>query len=146
VLGGQTISRASSALLLGFSDQVFVGGMHLLEPALALMLVPSPQLLDQRALDVLSRLAGRRVVAGALGRGVPTEPAPGVRGSWSHDPSLDGEWASIALSPSTAVAVLARQVSGTESQFEFGVTHDRRRIIAAARCIMRRLGPRPDKK
>jgi hypothetical protein len=144
VLGGRTISRAGTELLLSFSDQVFVGGMHLLEPALALMLVPSPELLDQRALDVLSRLARRRVVAGALGRGVPPEPAAGVRGSWSHDPLLDGEWASIALSPSTAVAVLARQIPGTKSQFEFGVTHDRRRIISAARCIMRRLGPRPD--
>ena len=144
VLGGHTISRASIELLHSFADQVFIGGMHLLEPALALMLVPRPELLDQRALDVLSRLARRRVVTGAIGRGVPPEPAPGVRGSWAHDPLLDGEWASIALSPSTAVAILARQVPGTKPEFEFGVTHDRRRIISAARCLMRRLGPRPD--
>ena len=69
-----------------------------------------------------ARLARRRVMAGALGRGVLPEPAPGVRGSWVHDPSLDGAWASIALSPSTAVAILAQQVPGTKSQFEFGVT------------------------
>jgi EAL domain-containing protein (putative c-di-GMP-specific phosphodiesterase class I) len=144
VLGGHTISRASTELLHSFADQVFTGGMHLLNPALALMLVPSPELLDQRALDVLSRWAGRRVVAGAVGRGVPPEPAPGVRGSWVHDPLLDGEWATIALSPSTAVAILAREVPGTKSQFDFGVTHDRRRIISAARCLMRRLGPRAD--
>jgi EAL domain-containing protein (putative c-di-GMP-specific phosphodiesterase class I) len=144
VLGGRTISHASTELLVSFSDQVFIGGMRLLEPALALMLVPRPELLDQPKLDVLSRLARRRVVTGALGPGVPAEPAPGVRGSWAHDPLLDGEWASIALSPSTAVAILAREVPGTKSQFEFGVTHDRRRIISAARCLMRRLGPRPD--
>jgi len=145
-LGGHTISHASTEFLYSFANQVFTGGIHLLDPALALMLVPSPELLDRRALDVLSRWAGKRVVAGALGRGVPAEPAPGVRGSWVHDPLLDGEWASIALSPSTAVAILARLIPGTKSQFEFGVTHDRRRIISAARCLMRRLGPRPDEK
>ena len=43
VLGGHTISHASTELLHSFADQVFIGGMHLLDPALALMLVPSPR-------------------------------------------------------------------------------------------------------
>jgi hypothetical protein len=37
--------------------------------------------------------------------------------------------------------VLARQIPEAASQFEFGVTHDRQRIIPAARCLLRRLGP-----
>jgi hypothetical protein len=28
-------------------------------------------------------------------------------------------------------------------QFDFGVIHDRRRLIAAARCLLRQLGPQP---
>lgn len=143
-LGGRTISRASTDLLLSLTTEMFVSGMHLLEPALALLLVPSPELLGNDTLQLLSRMAERRVVAGALGPGVPPEPAPGVRGSWTHDSTLDGEWSMIALSPSTAVAVLAKQIPGTKSRFEFGVTHDRRRIVSAARCLLRRLGPRPD--
>ena len=141
VLGGRTISHATAELLLSYSDEILVNGMHLLEPALVIVLVPYLDLLERQGLKVLAQLARRRVVAGALGRGVPAEPAPGVRGSREHDPSLDGEWATVILSPSTAVAVLARQEPGTGSRFEFGVTHDRQRIVSAARCLLRRLGP-----
>jgi hypothetical protein len=77
------------------------------------------------------------------GAGVPPEPAPGVRGSSKHDPALDGEYAVIAISPSTAVAVLARQTDSTKSDFYFSVIHDRPRIVCAARCLLRELGPEP---
>jgi hypothetical protein len=140
VLGERTIGHASAELLLSLTHQIF-SATRLLEPALIIVLVPYPDLLDQQTLRGLSRLARKRVVTGALGRGVPAEPAARVRGSSAHDPSLDGQWAMTVLSPSTAVAVLARQISGTGSQFEFGVTHNRQRIISAARCLLRRLGP-----
>jgi len=143
-LRGRMISHASSAeLLVSLGNEIFKHGLHLLPPALVIMLDPGPELLDPSVLPVLARLARRGVVAGALGPGLPPEPAPGVRGSWEHDPVLDGELAVIALSPSTAVAMLARRIPGTDSQFQFGVIHDRQRIIGAARCLLRRLGPRP---
>ena len=41
------------------------------------------------------------------------------------------------------IRIVARRAPGTDSQFDFGVTHDRRRIIPAARCLMRQLGLRP---
>jgi EAL domain-containing protein (putative c-di-GMP-specific phosphodiesterase class I) len=144
-LRGQTISHASAELLVSLCNEVFVHGLHLLSPAMVIMLDPGPDLLDPNALRVLARLARRGVVAGALGPGLPSEPAPGVRGSWEHDPLLDGQLAVIALSPSTAVAILAQRMPGTDSQFQFGVIHDRQRIISAARCLLRRLGPRPRK-
>jgi hypothetical protein len=141
-LGSRTTSCATAELIHSLADEIFTSGMRLMEPALAIVLVPYPDLLDHRTRQVLFHMARQRVVAGALGAGVPGEPAPGVRGSWEHDPSLDGEWAMIALAPSTAVAVLARQLPGTGPRFEFGVTHERHRVISAARCLLRRLGPR----
>jgi EAL domain-containing protein (putative c-di-GMP-specific phosphodiesterase class I) len=144
VLGGRTISHASAEVIHALSHEIFTSGVHLLEPALTIVLVPSPEFFNRTVRQVLAQSARRGVVAGALGPGLPGEPAPGVRGSWEHDPSLDGEWARIALSPSTAVAVLARQLPGTGSLFDFGITHDRQRVISAARCLLRRLGPRVD--
>ena len=143
VLGRRKISRAPADVLLALAHEIFHHGLHLLPPALVVMLVPRPELLTPHALRVLSQLARRGIVAGLIGAGVPPEPAPGVRGSWEHDPALDGEYAVIAISPSTAVAVLARRADGTDSEFEFGVIHDRQPIVCAARCLLRKLGPRP---
>jgi EAL domain-containing protein (putative c-di-GMP-specific phosphodiesterase class I) len=142
VLGEQTISHAGMEILSSLSRAIFTSGRHLLEPALVMVLVPYPELLDEQRLTMLSRLARHHVVVGALGRGMAGDPAPGVRGSWEHDPSLDGQLAVLSLSPSTAVAMLARQDARDGSRFAFGLTHDRQRIIAAARCLLRRLGPR----
>jgi EAL domain-containing protein (putative c-di-GMP-specific phosphodiesterase class I) len=143
VLGRRPISRMPADVLLALGHEVFLHGLHLLPPALVVMLVPDPSLLTPRALRNLGRLARRQVVTGVMGAGVPSEPAPGVRGSWEHDPSLDGQYAIVAVSPSTAVAVLARQTHRDPSEFEFGLIHDRQRVVCAARCLLRKLGPQP---
>jgi hypothetical protein len=140
-LGGQTISHASTELLISLGHEIFIRGMHHLDPSVVIALVPDPRLLDH---DIMDQLAHRGVVSAALGPGVPPAPAHGVRGSWRHDPALDGEWATVVLGPHCSVAIMARRLAGTDSQFEYGVTHDRHQVISAARCLMRNLGPRPD--
>jgi EAL domain-containing protein (putative c-di-GMP-specific phosphodiesterase class I) len=142
-LGRQAISCAPADLLRSLADEVFRHGLHLLPPALLVMLVPGPEMLTKYSMHVLGQMAHREVITGVIGAGVPPEPAPGVRGSWEHDPALDGQYAVIAVSPSTAVAVLARQTHSTRSDFYFGVIHDRPRITCAARCLLRKLGPQP---
>jgi hypothetical protein len=117
--------------------------LHLQPPALLIVLVPDPETLTDHHLRVLSQMARRQVITGVIGAGMPPEPAPGVRGSQKHDPALDGQYAVIAVSPSTAVAVLARQTHSTEPDFYFGIIHDRPRITTAARCLLRQLGPQP---
>jgi EAL domain-containing protein (putative c-di-GMP-specific phosphodiesterase class I) len=143
VLGGQPISFAPRDLVLSLADEVFRHGLHLQPPALLVMLVPDPEALTERQLRALSELAGHQVITGVIGAGIPPEPAPGVRGSHRHDPALDGQYAVIAVSPSTAVAVLARRTHSTSPDFYFGVIHDRPRIMTAARCLLRQLGPEP---
>ena len=143
VLGGQPISRAPRDLVRCLADEVFRHGLHLQPPALLLVLVPDPEVLTKHHLRALSEMARRQVMTGVIGAGMPPEPAPGVRGSQPHDPALDGQYAVIAVSPSTAVAVLARQTLSTQPDFYFGVIHDRPRITTAARCLLRQLGPQP---
>jgi EAL domain-containing protein (putative c-di-GMP-specific phosphodiesterase class I) len=142
-LGGAPIGRAPRDLLLSLADEVFRHGLHLQSPALLIMLVPDPEALTKNNLRVLTQMARRQVITGVIGEGMPPEPAPGVRGSQKHDPALDGQYAVIAVSPSTAVAVLARQAHSTQPDFYFSVIHDRPRITSVARCLLRHLGPEP---
>jgi EAL domain-containing protein (putative c-di-GMP-specific phosphodiesterase class I) len=143
VLGGQPIGLAPRDLLLSLADEIFLHGLHLLAPALLIVLVPDPEALTEQQLRALSQLAGHQVITGVIGAGMPAQPAPGVRGSQKHDPALDGQYAVIAVSPSTAVAVLARRSRSTQPSYYFAVIHDRPRITTAARCLLRQLGPEP---
>jgi EAL domain-containing protein (putative c-di-GMP-specific phosphodiesterase class I) len=143
VLGRRPIGRAPAGLLHSLADEVFLHGLHLLPPAIVVALAPSPEMLTQADLRNLGQLARRGVIVGAIGPGVPPEPAPGVRGTSDHDPALDDQVAVIAVSPSAAVAVMARQTHVTHSEYEFCVIHDRPRIICAARCLLRKMGPSP---
>jgi len=143
-LAGRTIGRANAEILIPLARQVAHGGVELIEPALVIVLVPRPEVFTAADQQRLAELARRGVITGALGPGLPVEPVAGARGAHSPDPTFAGEWAVVALSPSSAAAMLARTVPGTASQFEFGVTHDRTRVIAAARCLLRRLAPPPE--
>jgi EAL domain-containing protein (putative c-di-GMP-specific phosphodiesterase class I) len=141
-LVGRPTHRATAEFLRPFSHQVAFGETDLAEPALVIQLVPDPDLFGPAERQALTRLAGRGVIAGVLGPGAFGVSVPGVRGAPVHESVLDGQWALLALSPSSAGAMLARAVPGT-AEFEFGVTHDRRRVVVAARCLLRRLGPLP---
>ena len=140
---GKPISCAPRNLLCSLADEVLRHGLHLLPPALLVMLVPDPDMLTEHHLHILGHMARRQVITGVVGAGMPPEPAPGVRGSRKHDPALDGEYAVIAISPCTAVAILARQSRSSQSEFYFGIIHDRPRVTTAARCLLRELGPQP---
>jgi hypothetical protein len=142
-LQGWSIGQAEPPLLIRLSHQVAYREVPLREPALILILVPEPDLLTAGDRGRLADMARRGVVTGALGPGLPTPPAQGVRFAPVHDAELDGEWAVVTLSPGTSSALLARRLPGSEARYEFGVTHDRRRVVSAMRCLLRHLGPLP---
>jgi len=140
-LDGRSTGRADLAYITALSRHLAERAAELTAPALSLLLLPDPRLLTAADRTRLALFAQRGVVTGALGPGLPDPPATGVRGARSHDRTLDGHWATLTLSPGTASAMLARSVPGGVDEFEFGVTHDRRRVVAAARSLLRRLGP-----
>ncbi|GAA1883243.1 hypothetical protein GCM10009687_59470 [Asanoa iriomotensis] len=140
VLEERTTGRADIAYVNALSRHHADRAAELTAPALSLLLLPDPGLLTEADRARLARFTQRGVVTGALGPGLPDPPAAGVRGARLHDPALDGQWVALTLSPGTASAMLARVVPDGSDTFEYGVTHDRRRVVAAARCLLRRLG------
>ena len=90
------------------------------------------------------RLARRLPFVAALGVGLATTPAIGVRGAaLREDDPLRGEWAVIALSPHYAGALIARDLGDDgprlERRFEYAVTHDRPLVTTAALTTMNRV-------
>lgn len=139
---GRPTSRATARLLHPVGLQVAYDGVDLIESATLLALFPDPHMFGSTEYNRFSRLARQGVLAGVLGPGIAAHPGGGIRGGQlDPDDALNAEWAIVGLSPHTAGAMLARAIPGTRSEFAFAVTHDRRRVIAAARCLLRRLGP-----
>src|SRR5262249_6560760 len=103
--------------------------------------VPDASMFAESERRRYASLANRGATTAVLGPGVPVEPGDGIRGVGLRDAQpLDGDWAVVALNPSAAGAVLAH-TANRAGEFDFGVTHDTERVIAAARCLFRRLGP-----
>ena len=85
-------------------------------------------------------------LVGALGVGMPVEPARGVRGAnLAPDDELAGEWTVVVVGSHYAGALIAKDCGDTgperDRRFEFLVTHDRALVLDAARSLMSRLVP-----
>lgn len=144
-LEGHLTGRATASLLIPLSQQMEFCGIDTPGPALLIEHLPDAQLFGPAERHRLARSAQRGVTTAVLGPGVPVEPGDGIRGiGQRREPELVGQWAVVTLSPCSTAAMLARASNDAASVFEFGITHDTQRVIAAARCLFRRLGaPEP---
>ncbi len=144
-LEGRVLGLASVDLLISLTQQLgsYDGLAHV--PALHLLHVPFPELFGAAERDRMTTLARRGVMTAVLGPGIPNEPGQGIRGAgFRREPALVGEWAVITLGPCAAEAMLARSIPSNTRVFEYGITHNRTRVIAAARCLLQRMGrPQP---
>lgn len=92
------------------------------------------------------RLAAEIGFVAAIGRGLPDEPVPGVRGAdLQADDRLHDEWDIIVLAPHFSAALLARDLGDSgpdlERRFEFALTYDRDTVSAAAESLLSRVAP-----
>ena len=141
VLGGGMTGRASADLLTPLCRRIESSIEPAPAPALLIAHVPDPGLFGDSERHRYARLAHRGATTAVLGPGIPVEPGDGIRGvGLRHPEPLDGDWAVVALNPSSAGALLAHVAGDDAQHFEFGVTHDTERVITAARCLFRRLG------
>lgn len=91
-----------------------------------------------------AELARRSAFTAALGIGLGTEPAPGVRGiSLDEDDSLVGEWDIAVLGPHYSGALVARDLGDTgpdrERRFAFALTFERALVADVAAALISRL-------
>ena len=141
-LGGIVNGRATETILGPLSRDLEPCVTNLAGPALYICLLPDPALFRPDDRRRLAGLAEQGVLTAVLGPGLPTQLGGGIRGAGLRgEPDITNEWATVVLSPCSAGAMLARaDVESDPTEFEFGVTHDVQRVIAAARSLFRRLG------
>jgi EAL domain-containing protein (putative c-di-GMP-specific phosphodiesterase class I) len=136
--------RGDKRLLLALSLQIEAQTANLGSSAVVLSAFQESRFFTARAAARYSRLAQHAALAGALGVGLPEQPAPGVRGvALDRADPLRGEWDVTVIAPHFAMAFVARELGdhGPDMQrrFDFAVTYDRELAIAAARALMSRV-------
>jgi EAL domain-containing protein (putative c-di-GMP-specific phosphodiesterase class I) len=139
-LSGQVDGTGGEDLLLALTKDLAAFAEASM-PALYASLLPEGHSLADEDFQRLARMADGGAFVAVLGPQVATEPGHGVRGvGGRHSPLPRNEWAAIAVGPGLSAAVLARRLPDTDA-WAFGVTHDSLRVVAAARSLVRLLGP-----
>lgn len=95
----------------------------------------------RRRYEVLARHCA---LVGVFGIDMPETPAPGIRGAaLCAGEDLVDEWTVVVVGAHYAGALIARDLGDTgperDRRFEFVITHDREKVLDAARSLMHRL-------
>jgi EAL domain-containing protein (putative c-di-GMP-specific phosphodiesterase class I) len=131
-------------LLLALSRQIEAGVPSLGPAAVVLSTFQEARFFTPATAALYTQLGGGAALVGALGVGLPEQPAPMVRGvALDRADPLRGEWDVSVISPHFSVAFVARELGDDgpdmDRRFEFTTTYDRALAIEAARAMMSRL-------
>jgi EAL domain-containing protein (putative c-di-GMP-specific phosphodiesterase class I) len=134
------LSRGTEPLLRPLSRHLEHHGLDAADPTVLLAGFQDADRFGEATRRRYEEVAKRGVLTAVLGRDMPTEPGPGIRGA-RLDPSdpITQEWAVIVLGSEFAGALLAKERVGESAVFDFVVTHDRELVIAAAQPLIRRI-------
>lgn len=136
----------SKGLLLGISRHLEQQGLGLETPPLVLGAFQQAQQFTAATGRRYAALAKRCPLVVALGVGLGSEPAPGVRGAGlTVDDRLRGEWTVLVVGPHYAGGLIARDLGDggpeMERRFRFVLTHDPALVVPAARLLLERVSP-----
>lgn len=140
--------RGTKRLLLAISKHLEAQVAAQGEAAVVLATFQEARHFTPRSAARYERLASHAALVGALGVGLPCEPAVGVRGAdLAFDDPVKGEWNVVVIAPHFAAAFVARDlgdegVSDMERRFDFCLTYDRALAVEAARALLARIAPR----
>jgi EAL domain-containing protein (putative c-di-GMP-specific phosphodiesterase class I) len=139
--------RGTKQLLLAISQHLEAQVVAQGEAAVVFATFQEARHFTKRSAARYERLASHAALVGALGVGLASEPAPGVRGaSLDADDPLKGEWNVVVIAPHFAAAFVARDLGdGPDDdmarRFDFCLTYDRDLAVAAARGLLARIAP-----
>jgi EAL domain-containing protein (putative c-di-GMP-specific phosphodiesterase class I) len=134
------VSQGSQQLLAPLSRHLEDRGLDAVDPIVLLACFQDAAYFGESTRRRYEQLATRGVFTAVLGRNMPTDPGPGIRGAQLEpsDPILK-EWAVIVLGVQFAAALLAKERGPDRAVFDFVVTHNRDAVIAAARPVIKRI-------
>jgi EAL domain-containing protein (putative c-di-GMP-specific phosphodiesterase class I) len=146
LLDPRRVRTAPKGLLLSISRHIEQQGLSLQTPPLVLAAFQSAGRFTPATAVRYRHLAERCPLVVALGAGMKTNPARGVRGAdlSPRDP-LRGEWTVILVGAHYTGALIAKDLgdSGPDLQrrYLFALTHDHDTVLAAARALLGRIDP-----
>lgn len=146
IAAGRKPTRSAKDLLIPMSMHLENKGLEGTEPVVLLACFQEAQHFTDRARVRFERLAQSASFVGAVGAGMDSTPATGVRGaSLSQTDPLRGEWDVIVVGPHFAGALVARDCGDTgpdlQRRFDAVITYDRPLVIEAARALLATLLP-----
>ena len=139
---------ATNRLLMSLSRHLEYRAADPSEPGVLVACFQQAARFDRLTRMRYAKVAASAVMVAALGRDMPAEPAPRVRGTpLDPDDPLANEWVVIVVGAHFAAALVARHpptdfAESDESVYEFAITYDRDLVIAAARSLMQRIESR----
>jgi EAL domain-containing protein (putative c-di-GMP-specific phosphodiesterase class I) len=136
----------SKGLLLSVSNHIEQQGTNLETPPLVLGAFQDSVRFSPATARRYTAMAARCPLVVALGAGMPTHPAPGVRGADLHEHDLlRGEWTVAVVGSHYAGALIAKDMGDRgpdlERRYQFALTHDHDIVLTAARILLSRINP-----
>jgi EAL domain-containing protein (putative c-di-GMP-specific phosphodiesterase class I)/DICT domain-containing protein len=138
--------RAPKSLLVAVSKLLENRAAHIGAPAVVVSAFEQQRFFTPATQRRYRSLAATTTFVGALGAGLSTEPAQGVRGAHLDvDDPVIGEWDIAVVGPHFAAALVARDLGDEgpdgERTFDYILTYDRELVLEVARSLMSRLLP-----
>lgn len=138
---------ATRQLLLWLSRHLELQAADPAEPGVLVSCFPGARQFKGTVKRRYTDLASGAVLVAVLGRGIPAEPAPKLRGtSLDADDPLADEWVVVVVGANYGAALIAQtpRHEHAEQEYDFAMTYDRGLVIAAAQSLIHRIhSPRP---
>lgn len=135
---------ATKAVLTAVSDLLEQQAAELRGVGVVLAAVQTASSFTDRVSTRYAELAKTNALVLALGTGMPSEPAPGVRGvALQEDDAVCDEWDVVVVGPHFSAALVARDqrlddVAEADRGFDYVLTYDRALVLDAARALLGR--------
>lgn len=145
----QSIRQGNKPILHSMSKHLETQARSLGKTAVVLAIFEDVRFFTGATKSRYENLARDTSFVGVMGPGMPSEPAPGVRGAnIDGNDELFDQWGIAVISPHFAAAFVARPVRGSDRNvadvdrnYDFALTYNREFVVETARNMMSKITP-----